>query len=337
LPVSLIINIFLLILRRINRSMKKIVTIINPVSGTTSKKKIPELFNRLIPSEEFEKEFLFSEYHGHAFELAGKAVEQRADYVIAVGGDGTVNEVAKALVNSDSALGIVPMGSGNGLARDLSIPLDVHGALDVILEHNIASIDYCKANDNIFFCTCGVGFDALISQRFAEEKRRGYFTYLKNIVHEYFKFKPEAYKIEFETGETVNIKAFLVTCANASQYGNNAYIAPLAEMNDGLIDVAVVVPFNSWDIIGMAFQMFTKQLTKNPKAHYYKAKKLTVTRQQAGIVHLDGEPVALENPVTIEVFHSGLKVLAPLNPLPQVYDVPSLFDYIYKWSKKKRP
>jgi YegS/Rv2252/BmrU family lipid kinase len=292
------------------------------------------MFDQLVPNEEFEKEFFFTEFHGHAYLLASEAVEKGADYVIAVGGDGTVNEVAKALVDSQSALGIIPMGSGNGLARDLSIPLDSRKAIDVILEHNIAPIDYCKANENIFFCTCGVGFDARISQRFAEEKHRGSWAYLRSVITEYIKFKPEGYEITLDDSETVRKKAFLVTCANASQYGNNAYIAPLADMNDGLIDVAVLLPMTSLDIVGMVFQMFTKQLNKNPKVKYFKAKKLTVKREKAGIVHLDGEPFSMEKSVTIEVFRSGLRVLVPKNPLPQVYDVPSLFDYLQKRHKK---
>jgi YegS/Rv2252/BmrU family lipid kinase len=308
--------------------MEKIIAIINPISGTTSKKRIPTLLDQHIPSNKFDKQYFFTEYHGHAFELASKAVKEKADYVIAVGGDGTVNEVAKALIDSSSILGIVPMGSGNGLARDLAIPLDTRKALDVIMEGNISTIDYCKANDHIFFCTCGVGFDALISERFAEEKRRGPWTYMKNIITEYVKFQPDIYEITFEDNEVLTKKAFLVTCANASQYGNNAFIAPHADMNDGMIDVAILSPISPLDIAGLVIQMFTKQMRKNNKVQYYRSHKLTLKKKNPGVIHIDGEPVHMGEIISIEVFHSGLRVITPPNPMPQVYDMPSLFSYM---------
>jgi YegS/Rv2252/BmrU family lipid kinase len=245
-----------------------------------------------------------------------------------VGGDGTVNEVAKALIDSPTVLGIVPMGSGNGLARDLSIPMDVRKALDVIMGGNITTIDYCKANDHIFFCTCGVGFDALISERFAEEKRRGPWTYMKNIITEYVKFQPDIYEIIFENNEVLTKKAFLVTCANASQYGNNAFIAPYADMNDGMIDVAILLPITPLDVAGLVIQMFTKQMRKNNKTQYYRSRKLTLKKTNPGMIHIDGEPVYMGETISIEVIHSGLRVITPINPMPQVYDVPSFFNYM---------
>jgi len=290
--------------------MEKITVIINPVSGTTSKKHIPDLVDQYITSDQFEKQFFFTEYGGHAFELATKAVKEKADYVIAVGGDGTVNEVARALVNSSSILGIVPMGSGNGLARDLAIPMDSRKALEVILGRNIRTIDYCKANNRIFFCTCGVGFDASVSERFAKRKHRGPLSYMRSILTEYLQFKPDTYEIMFEN-EVLSRKAFLVTCANASQYGNNVYIAPQADMTDGMMDVAILSPFSPLDIGNLVVQMFTKQMTKNRKIQYYRSKKLSLRRAKPGIVHIDGEPVYMDSVISLEVFHDGLNVIVP--------------------------
>jgi len=313
--------------------MKKITAIINPVSGTTSKKRIPDLLEQYIPSDVFEKQFFFTEYQGHAFELACKAVKEKVDFIIAVGGDGTVNEVARAMVESPSVLGIIPMGSGNGLARDLAIPLDTKKALEVILERKIKTIDYCKANNRIFFCTCGVGFDASVSERFAKRKRRGPLSYIRSVVSEYLQFKPDTYDIIFEN-EVLTRKAFLVTCANASQYGNNAYIAPQADMNDGMMDIAILSPFSPLDIGHLLIQMFTKQITKNRKIQYYRSKKLTLKRKKPGIVHIDGEPVEMEKTISLEVFHNGLNVIVPQDPAPPVYSVASFFSNISYWWKK---
>jgi len=313
--------------------MEKITAIINPVSGTASKKHIPDLLNQYIPSDKFETQLFFTEYRGHAFELASKAVKENVDYVIAVGGDGTVNEVARALVNSSSVLGIMPTGSGNGLARDLAIPMDNRRALEVILNRTMKTIDYCKANNRIFFCTCGVGFDASVSERFDKEKKRGPFSYMKTVVTEYLQFKPDTYEIVFEN-EVVSRKAFLVTCANASQYGNNAYIAPQADMNDGIMDVAILSPFSPLDIGNLLVQMFTKQMTKNRKIQYYKSKKLTLRRAKPGIVHIDGEPVFMDRIISFEVFHDGLNVFVPPVPTPPVYSVASFFSNLSYWWKK---
>jgi len=314
--------------------MEKITVIINPVSGTASKKRIPDLLDQYIPLDRFEKQIFFTEYRGHAFELASRAVKEKADYVIAFGGDGTVNEVARALIESSSILGIIPMGSGNGLARDLAIPMDIRKALEVILECRIKKIDYCKANNRIFFCTCGVGFDASVSERFEKEKHRGYFSYMRSVVAEYLQFKPDTYDIVFEN-EVLSRKAFLVTCANISQYGNNAYIAPQAEINDGMMDIAILSPFSPLDAGNLLIQMFTKQMAKNRKIQYYRSKKLTLRRKKPGIVHIDGEPVFMDKTISFEVFHDGLNVIVPPDPATPVYSIASFFSNLSYWWKKQ--
>jgi YegS/Rv2252/BmrU family lipid kinase len=313
--------------------MKKITAIINPVSGTTSKKRIPDLLDQYIPSDRYEKQFFFTEYQGHAFELASRAVRNKVDYVIAVGGDGTVNEVARALVESPAVLGIVPMGSGNGLARDLAIPLDSRRALEVIMERNIKTIDYCKANNRIFFCTCGVGFDASVSERFAKRKQRGPLSYIRSVFDEYLQFKPSTYEIVFEN-EVLTKKAFLVTCANISQWGNNAYIAPQADLNDGMIDVAILLPFSPLDIGNLLVQIFTKQIANNSKIQYYRSKNITLRRKKSGFVHIDGEPVYMDKIIHLEAFPDGLNVVVPKDPEPPVYSVDSFFKNLSYWWRK---
>ena len=161
-----------------------IQAIINPISGVGSKRKIPKMIETAFASGNCCVEISFTEYPGHASELTRKALDKGANCVIAVGGDGTVNEIARAMLHSGAVLGIIPKGSGNGLARELHIPMDVRRAIDLIVKGHVSTIDCCKANGRVFFCTCGVGFDAAVSQKFAGEKRRGSLTYIKNTVEE---------------------------------------------------------------------------------------------------------------------------------------------------------
>ena len=162
-------------------SIKKIVAIINPISGVGSKEKIRKAIAIRCKEKGILLDIAYTNYAGHATELTQQAINERVDCVIAVGGDGTVNEVAKKLLHSNVILGIIPKGSGNGLARELHIPMDFRSALDVVFSNHVSVIDACKANDHVFFCTCGVGFDAVVSAEFAKEKRRGSLTYLKDM------------------------------------------------------------------------------------------------------------------------------------------------------------
>ena len=203
---------------------KKIIFIINPISGTASKAGIPKLIERYLDHEAFDYEIKLTEYAGHASVIATEAKDNHVDIVVAVGGDGTVNEVARAIVHSQTALGIIPCGSGNGLARHLLLPLNMAKAIKIINACEIHQLDYGIINEHPFFCTCGMGFDAFVSHKFAEAGKRGPITYVENVLKEGLKYKPETYEIRDESG-TTRLKAFLISCANASQYGNNAYIA----------------------------------------------------------------------------------------------------------------
>lgn len=204
---------------------KNIVFILNPISGTHAKDEIPGIIAKTIDKEKFDYQVKLTEYAGHAADITRQCVADGTDIVVAVGGDGTVNEVARSLVHSSTALGIIPCGSGNGLARHLCLPMDIVKAIKIINHCKIEQLDYGVINGLPFFCTCGMGFDAFISQKFASAKKRGPITYVENVLKEGLKYRPETYTVEDETG-TKKYKAFLIACANASQYGNNAYIAP---------------------------------------------------------------------------------------------------------------
>jgi YegS/Rv2252/BmrU family lipid kinase len=294
------------------RELKKIYLIINPISGVGSKDKIPDLIASNCLERGISMEVLKTGYAGHAKELTLRAIDGGADCVVAVGGDGTVNEIAQNLLYSDVVLGIIPRGSGNGLARELNIPMDLKGAVDVIFSGHTSIIDACKANERVFFCTCGVGFDAAISKEFAKEKHRGSLTYVKDIVESYLDYKPEVYELNIDS-HTLKEKAFMITCANASQYGNNAFIAPNADIHDGEIDITILSPFNTLDIGPLAIQLFTKTIDKNSKIKTLRAKKAQIIRQKAGVMHIDGEPVMEAKEINASVIKSAVTVFTPEN------------------------
>jgi YegS/Rv2252/BmrU family lipid kinase len=292
------------------RVVKKIVAIINPFSGVGSKEKIPEAIASRCKEKDIAFDFAFTNHAGHAKELTKRAIDAHADCIIAVGGDGTINEVAQNLLHSDVILGIIPKGSGNGLARSLHIPMDLRSSIDVIFSNHISVIDACKANDNIFFCTCGVGFDAVVSAEFAKEKRRGSLTYLKDIIESYLIYKPEKYELHINN-DTIHEEAFLITCANATQYGNNAYIAPGADIRDGQMDVTILSAFNALDIGPLTIQLFTKTIDKNSKIKTFRTREARIVRQQAGIMHTDGDPVMTSKDIHLSVISSSIQVYTP--------------------------
>ncbi|MBK5196570.1 MAG: diacylglycerol kinase family lipid kinase, partial [Proteiniphilum sp.] len=285
---------------------EKVCLIINPVSGTESKKNIPEEVAAAFDQTKFDVIIRITGYPDHATEIAREAVKNGFNYVLTAGGDGTVNEVAKVLVNTGTTLGIIPFGSGNGLARELDIPMDPEKAIDIILNGNSRTIDYGVANEHIFFCTCGFGFDAFISDRFAEEKKRGPLGYVRNILESAVDFKSEEYEITHDEG-TITERAFVLTCANASQYGNEAYIAPGASMDDGKMNVSILKPLNALEIPQTTLQLFTKNIDKNSKMTTLITRELTIKRAKAGLMHVDGEPVQTDKDVNVKIVHKGLR------------------------------
>lgn len=288
---------------------KNIVFILNPKSGSHGKDDIPNMIAASLDKNKFDYQVKFTEYAGHATEIAGRCVAENTDIVVAVGGDGTVNEVARSLVHSQTALGIIPCGSGNGLARHLCIPIDIRKAIDVINICKIERFDYGVINELPFFCTCGMGFDAFISQKFAKSKKRGPITYIENVLKEGLKYQPETYEVEDETGAK-KYKAFLIACANASQYGNNAYIAPKATMTDGLMDVIIMEPFDAFDAPQISIDIFSKTLDKNSKIKTFKAKRIHIHRSSPGPIHYDGEPITTGTDIDVHIEERGINIIS---------------------------
>lgn len=292
---------------------KQIIFVVNPISGTHSKEGIIRLINEMLDHDKYDYIIRKTEYSGHATEIATQAVHDGIDAVVAIGGDGTMNEIARSLIHTDTSLGIIPCGSGNGLARHLHIPMDPKGAIHVINNGLKKTIDYGIIDGHPFFCTCGVGFDAFISLKFADSGKRGLLTYLENTLHESLNYRPETYEIENSTG-TVHYKAFLIACANASQYGNNAYIAPQASLTDGMMDITILEPFTVLDIPSLSFQLFNRTLDQNSCIKTMKDKSIVIHRKREGVFHFDGDPTIGGKDLKVEIIHEGLNVIAPTYP-----------------------
>lgn len=293
---------------------RKVLVIINPIAGVRPKDEIPDLVREVMSeSEEIELDIRFTERAGHASEMAHEAVGQGIDTVVAIGGDGTINETARSLVGSAVKFGIVPMGSGNGLARHMQIPLDLRKALECIRDGYSTAVDYGTVNDQIFFCTAGVGFDAQVSARFAEAGTRGPITYLRSFAELVGDYKPSTYVIYTDDGR-VKEKAFMIAVGNASQWGNNAYITPHASMSDGLLDVSLIKPMPLYEIPRMALQLFSRDLDKNPHCEYFRSTQLRIIMPHPDVVHLDGEPMRMDGVLDVKIHAGQLQIICPEHP-----------------------
>lgn len=287
---------------------KKIAFVINPISGTGSKKEFPEIIGESLDNDLYEREIVFTEHRLHGRDLAKNYVDAGFYAVIAVGGDGTVNEVARSLRHTDTALGIVPAGSGNGLARHLEIPMNIKKAVEQLNHSEPINIDYGMVNDQPFFCTCGTGFDAYVSTEFAKGQQRGIMAYLEKIITGYFNYRSKNYHV---TGDNIDIKAkaFVLTFANASQWGNNAYIAPQASVQDGKMDISILSNFPLIAIPTLALQLFTKTINNDFFMTTLRATSVTLHRDEPGPFHFDGEPYEEGREIEVKMVQDGLKVL----------------------------
>ena len=301
--------------------MKNIAFIINPISGSketqSAKRKLPKLIMQTLDAEQWLPNIVFTERPGHATELAYQFARMGFDAVIAVGGDGTVNEVARGLVKGNgrmangeraTALGIIPMGSGNGFARHLNIPIRPQKALEMINRSEPISVDYGLANDQLFVSTCGTGFDALIADHFAGSNKRGFTTYLQNIIKDIFSYQPQTYHLVGD-GLDVTHKAFLITFANANQWGNDALIAPKASMQDGKMDIMLMSSHALFGSASLALRLFTGSIDDSHFMDTIRAKEVTLEREEIAPFHLDGDPVEMEKDIHIKIVPDGLRVL----------------------------
>jgi len=289
---------------------KNICFIINPISGGGKQKNTEALIKRKLDVSQFVYNIFYTEALGHAAELSKKAVNLAYDVVVAVGGDGSVNEVAQGLINSHVALAVLPTGSGNGFARHLNIPLNIEEAIELINCFNIKKIDTATVNEKLFLNIAGVGFDAHVGWKFSQSKKRGFTSYIKIVIKEFYKYIPKNYKIDI-AGKTISRKAFLISFANGSQYGNNAFIAPQALMDDSLIDICILKKFPLTAVPGLVYKLFKKRLHASKFVEVIRCSSFTIYQEDSEIIHVDGEPLKGGKILQVKINPLSLNVIAP--------------------------
>ncbi|WP_242919653.1 diacylglycerol/lipid kinase family protein [Pontibacter liquoris] len=285
--------------------------IVNPVSGPKSRVDVAARIQLHLDHARYSHDIVYTTHAGHAPELARQAAQEGCAVVVAVGGDGTVNEVARGLLHSQTALAILPKGSGNGLARHLQIPLKLDAALRLINQGSTMLIDSGNINGHAFFTTAGIGFDAYISSVFAGNRKRGLQTYVELVLKEVRTYKHLPVKVSIN-GNTIATDCFVMAFANAAQYGNNAYIAPMADIRDGLLDVCLVRQLDIRKALNLSYCMLTKQLAHPGSAEYFKTTDVVIETEEPMMYHADGEYVGKSSAFKVYLEPLSLKVVAPL-------------------------
>jgi len=287
---------------------KKVVFIINPKAGVKKKMDIPAFIKEHFSSE-INYDIIIWNNKDDFKNIQQQILNGNYTIAVAVGGDGTVNQIAQTVNHTNIALGILPFGSGNGLARSIGVPMDIKGALGLIAKGKTKKIDSGLINKVPFFCTSGVGFDAHIGALFASNTKRGLKSYIKIIWKEYFSYKAQDYKLIVD-GKEENVNAFLIAFANAGQYGNNFYIAPQAAMNDGIIDISVLKPFALPSAIGLLRKILARKANLSKHIQSFSGKEIKLIRKEAGPFHFDGEPGITGAEVIVTVVPNSLNVIS---------------------------
>lgn len=257
-------------------------------------------------------DYVETEYGGHAIQLTKEAIANGYTCIAAAGGDGTVNEIASVLVDSQTSLAIIPMGSGNGLARHNHIPMKLKNAFQLLKTGKNTAIDAGIINDRYFFCAAGIGFDALVSEKFAHSQTRGLISYFLIALEQYFSYNSKMYDIEID-GKKWTRKSFFISFANANQFGNHAYIAPHAKIDDEKLEICLLKPFVWWQGFKLMQQLFNKTIQESPLYESFSGKKITIKSDHPISFHFDGEPISGErSEVNITVKPLALQLRTPL-------------------------
>lgn len=283
--------------------------IINPISGHGKGGKVAALVNQSVFAEKFNIEICQTQFRGHAIELAKEAAEKNFYGTIAVGGDGTVNEIASSLVNTTTALGIIPVGSGNGLARHLKIPTNPLKAIHYLSSAKITAIDTLRINNWFGVNVSGLGFDGYVAWLFDKEGKRGLSSYTRLGLREYFSYPSADFEIKADD-QTLKANAHMVVIANASQFGNAAIISPHSDLQDELLDVIIVKRPSILQMPLTFYRLFKGSLKPDANIQMLQCKKLQVKSSRPLHLHVDGEPHEPLDQVTAQIFPASLKVFS---------------------------
>ncbi|HXU25610.1 MAG TPA: YegS/Rv2252/BmrU family lipid kinase [Bacteroidia bacterium] len=286
---------------------KRIAFVVNPNSGPKKKENIVDVIEKNM-SGKTPFDILVWEDKNNFEEIRSQITSGKYTTVVAVGGDGTVNEVAKNVANTNIVLGIIPRGSGNGLARTLGIPQNAVDAVKRVETGTVKTIDHGFINGKFFSCAAGIGFDAHICQLFAHSKTRGLLSYVTISLKQFLSYRAKEYTIH-ANNQTIKTKAFLIAFANAGQYGNDFYIAPQAKMDDGLIDIVILKPFNIFSACDIFVKVLSRKAHKAKSIVTFSAKEFKIKNENSTAIHFDGEPGLIENELTVHINPQSLKVV----------------------------
>jgi len=286
----------------------KIKFIVNPISGKGKQKGIEDSIKKNLDSKKYEYSVKFTERQGHAKELCKQAITDGYEAVIAVGGDGTVNEIASECIGKDTVLGIIPAGSGNGFAYHMGMKKNIKASILQLNNATIKIVDSCTANSMPFVNVSGIGFDAHIANLFQNLGKRGFWNYIKLIFKE-INYKSKKYTIN-HNGKSRKIKAVMISFANSSQYGNNFHISPKSELDDGLIDFVIVKDMPKRMIPQFLIKVANGKIENSKFVEIIQAKEMEIFSNEK-IIHLDGEPKKINKSVLIKNNPKTLKILIP--------------------------
>lgn len=286
---------------------ERIRFIINPISGVGKKNTIPPMIESHLNQERFDYDIVYTEYKNHASELAKQASEEGVNIVCAVGGDGSVHEVGTALIGTKTKLAIIPVGSGNGLARHLNIPLGIKDAIYCINYSNCIEMDTVQVNDKSFLGVGGYGLDAVVAKKFDEHHKRGFFSYIYLTVREFFRFNPMNVSIDVD-GKVKTLPVVLLTVANASQFGNGFTVSPKSDVTDGELELVVLKPFSIWHVPSLVYRFFSKKSDRSRHSEVISFKQARIKSARM-LAHYDGEPTDVRSELNVSVVPKSLNIL----------------------------
>jgi YegS/Rv2252/BmrU family lipid kinase len=290
---------------------KKALFIVNPVSGKKINRWINTQGLKLLRRSYLEMDVIQTRHEGDAPAIVAENLD-RYDIFVAVGGDGTANEVAGKLIGTGKVFSVLPSGSGNGCARELKLPPIGPALIKLLVKGVTKKMDVLYVNGRHSINVSGVGFDALVSKRFDHRVTRGFISYINIVLRSFFSYQPETYRF-FCDGKEINTQAFLVCFANTRQFGNNAFIAPKAKHNDGLIEVVVVKSFPKWYGVPFAFLLMTKQINRSKYVETYACREVLFDTNDELWVQIDGDPVKMEGPIRVTIEPEALRVFDTKN------------------------
>lgn len=292
-------------------SLSSLQFVINPSAGQGKYRRIINAIHTTLSGSGLHYDIKVLQYRGEAASIAKKAADSYS-VVVAVGGDGTVNQVLNGIVDSQAILGIIPAGTGNGFARALGLPLRSEEACQVLVEGRIRGLDVGKANSRYFLGTAGVGFDALIS-KFAGERLgplRGMWLYFLAGALTFYKFTPQLMDVKIDS-RIVKVSPLLVAIANTRRYGGKALIAPNAKPDDGLLDVCVIQDMNAVRLVRHLPKLFTGQHIHLPDVAMYRGRKIAIDAPKPIPVHVDGEAIGSYSRIRFTLLPKAVRVLVP--------------------------